>query len=79
MRSSTPFKELGSSLQSGPQRWRENGVPGSIFCFRDDDKLVEIKETRYDSEDILQGPLVDYYNLLAGDQVDPEQSRHGCL
>ena len=50
-------------------------MPGSIFVLRDDDTLVEMKETPYDSEAVLQGLVANYSNLLAGDQIDPDNPR----
>ncbi len=32
--------------------------------------MVEMTEASYDSEDLLQGLLARYPNLLAGDQMD---------
>jgi hypothetical protein len=54
-------------------------MPGSIFLVHDDGKLVEMKETPYDSEALLQGLLADYSNLLAGDQIDPDHPRRWLL
>jgi hypothetical protein len=44
-------------------------MPRSIFIFHDDGTLVEMKETHYDSEGLLQRLLADYSNLIAGDQL----------
>jgi hypothetical protein len=54
-------------------------MPGSIFIFHNDGTLVEMKETPYDSEALLQGLLADYSNLLAGDQIDPDHPRRWLL
>ncbi len=54
-------------------------MPGSIFLVHDDGKLVEMKETPYDSEGLLQGLLADYSNLLAGDQIDLDHPRRWLL
>jgi hypothetical protein len=54
-------------------------MPGSIFILHDDGTLVEMKETPYDSEALLQGLLADYSNLLAGDQIDPDNPRRWLL
>ena len=54
-------------------------MPGSIFILHDDGNLEEMKETPYDSEAILQRLLADYSNLLAGDQIDPNNPRRWLL
>ena len=54
-------------------------MPGSIFILHDDGTLVEMKETPYDSEALLQELLADYSNLLAGDQIDPDNPRRWLL
>lgn len=43
---------------------------GGIYLIDDDDRLVEMTEQAYDSEDQLQELLEKYPNLLAGDQID---------
>ena len=43
-------------------------VSGGIFLLSGD-KLVEMREQAYDSEDLLQALLAKYSNLLAGDQL----------
>jgi hypothetical protein len=40
-------------------------MPGNIFVLGDDGKLIEMRETPYDSEALLQRLLPDYSNLLA--------------
>jgi hypothetical protein len=54
-------------------------MPGSIFVIGDDGALIEMKETPYDSEALLQRLLGDYPNLLAGDQIDSDQPRRWLL
>ncbi len=54
-------------------------MPGSIFVLHEDGALVEMRETPYDSEALLQRLLADYSNLLAGDQIDPEKPRRWLL
>lgn len=44
-------------------------ITGSIFL-RTDTGLVELRESAYDSEAILQQLLADYPNLIPGDQID---------
>src|SRR4051794_30068700 len=50
-----------------------------IFLIRDNDELVELVSRAYDSEDLLQGLLARYPNLLAGDQIDPSNPRRWLL
>ena len=54
-------------------------MSGSIFILHDDGNLVEMKETPYDSEALLQRLLADYSNLPAGDQIDPDNPRSWLL
>lgn len=42
---------------------------GGIYLIQDNDKLVEMMEQAYDSEDQLQELLETYPNLLGGDQI----------
>jgi hypothetical protein len=48
---------------------------GSIFIIKDDNTLVKMEETSYDSEEILQELLDRYPDLLAGDQMNRENPR----
>ena len=51
-----------------------------MFVIQDGNKgLVEMTETPYDSENLLQTLLADYPNLIAGDQVDSENPRQWLL
>lgn len=50
-----------------------------MYLVRDDGLLVEMKEQAYDSEDLLQGLLAKYPNLLAGDQIDSVAPRRWLL
>lgn len=52
---------------------------GGIYLIQDDGHLVEMTGQRYDSEDLLQGLLAEYPNLLAGDQIDPAAPRRWLL
>ena len=45
-------------------------MSGGIVLIRDDNELVELTSAAYASEDLLQGLLERYPNLLAGDQID---------
>jgi hypothetical protein len=48
--------------------------PG-IFLIQPNGDLVEMNETPYDSEDLLQTLLAKYPSLLAGNQIDPQAPR----
>ena len=50
-----------------------------MFVIKDDNKLVEMEEQQYESEDLLQTLLEDYPSLLAGKQIDPETPRRWLL
>ncbi|MBD2041779.1 hypothetical protein [Microcoleus sp. FACHB-672] len=52
---------------------------GGIYLIQDDDRLVEMTEQAYDSEDRLQELLEKYPNLLAGDQIDRATPRRWLL
>ena len=52
---------------------------GGIFLIQNDETLLEMTEQKYDSEDLLQGLLEKYPNLLAGDQIDSEVPRKWLL
>lgn len=54
-------------------------MAGGIYLIQDDDRLVEMKEQPYDSEDQLQDLLVTYPNLIAGDQIDRATPRQWLL
>lgn len=54
-------------------------MTGGIFLIRDDDQLVELASRPYHSEDLLQGLLERYPNLLAGDQIDSVAPRRWLL
>lgn len=50
-----------------------------VFVLQNDNKLVEMNEQLYDSEDLLQGLLENYPSLLAGNQIDPDSPRKWLL
>lgn len=54
-------------------------VNGGIYLIQEDGSLVEFRQRLYDSEDLLQGLLAHYPNLLAGDQIDAENPRRWLL
>jgi len=53
-------------------------MPGVIFLIQGE-KLVELREEPYDSEDLLQKLLADYPRILAGDQINSENPRRWLL
>ena len=54
-------------------------MAGGVFVIQADESLVELSAAGYDTEDVLQGLLAKYPNLLAGDQVDSEAPRRWLL
>jgi len=54
-------------------------MSGQIFLVHDDNTLLEMHETKYDSEGILQELLERYPAVLAGDQVNPAEPRQWLL
>lgn len=54
-------------------------MTGAIYLLQGDDRLVEMSEQTYDSEEILQTLLAKYPNLLAGDQIDAASPRRWLL
>jgi hypothetical protein len=54
-------------------------MSGGIYLINADGNLVEMTEQAYDSEDLLQGYLATYPNLLAGDQIDSSSPRKWLL
>ncbi len=63
-------------VQSEGRRGRM--LAGKIYL-RVGDRLVAMHETAYDAEDILQGLIADYPDLLAGDQMRPGAPRRWLL
>lgn len=54
-------------------------MSGNIYIIADENQLVEMVEKPYDSEDVLQGLLANYPNLLAGEQMDLDNPRRWLL
>lgn len=50
-----------------------------IYLIQDGGGLLEMRESPYDSEDLLQRLLGQHPDLLAGDQIDPGQPRRWVL
>ncbi len=54
-------------------------MSGGIYLVQDDSGLVKMNEQDYDSEDLLQGLLAKYPDLLAGDQINSTEPRRWLL
>jgi hypothetical protein len=54
-------------------------MAGSIYLIQSTGELLEMKETSYPSEELLQKLLAKYPNLLAGDQIDSLAPRRWLL
>jgi hypothetical protein len=54
-------------------------VSGGIYLLRGDDELVEMRETPYEAEDVLQQLIAKFPSLLAGDQFGGEKARRWLL
>ena len=54
-------------------------MSGKIFLLQEGNKLVEMEENEYVSEDILQDFIAKYPNLLAGDEMDVDVPRKWLL
>ncbi len=54
-------------------------MAGGMFLIQGEDRLVEMKESFYDSESLIQSLLASYPHLLAGDQMDPSNPRKWLL
>lgn len=50
-----------------------------IFILNNNGELSELVESEYDSEDLLQGLLSEYHQLLAGSQIDEVNPRNWIL
>jgi hypothetical protein len=54
-------------------------VSGDILLLRGGDDLLPMAEAPYDSEDVLQGLLAKFPDLLAGDQLAGVDARRWVL
>src|SRR4051794_27534998 len=54
-------------------------MSGGIYLVRGDDELVEMRETPYEAEDVLQQLIAKFPSLLAGDQLGGEVPRRWML
>ena len=52
---------------------------GSIYLINQNGGITELKETNYENEDFLQSLIEKYPNILAGDQIDPNNPRKWIL
>src|SRR5881392_1812296 len=52
---------------------------GGIYLMRGDDELVEMRETPYEAEDVLQQLIAKFPSLLAGDQFGGDTPRRWLL
>lgn len=52
---------------------------GEIFLLKENNELLEMREQKYDSEDLLQSLLEDYPNLISGNQINPSFPRKWLL
>lgn len=50
-------------------------MSGSIFVVNEDNKILELKESKYENEAIFQELIEKYPNILAGDQISPDNPR----
>ncbi|GJE58270.1 hypothetical protein [Methylobacterium trifolii] len=50
-----------------------------IFIIKDDNNLIEMRSTAFESEDLLQELLATHPSLIAGDAVDPINPRRWLL
>ena len=54
-------------------------MSGKIYLVQGEGQLVAMTEQAYDTEDVLQGLLANYPDLLAGEQINPESPRRWLL
>jgi len=54
-------------------------MAGKIFVKRDGEQLISLSNTRYENEDLFQGMIADYPDILAGDQISPSDPRRWIL
>lgn len=68
-----------NSLGGTTKDWKTKMANDAIFLLTEGDKLLEMNESKYDSEDILQSLLENYPELLAGNQMDSDSPRRWLL
>jgi hypothetical protein len=69
---------LASGLPADATSCSEEEMSG-MFLIHDNGDLVEMRESPYDSEALLQRLLAQYPNLLAGDQINAGKPRRWLL
>ena len=52
---------------------------GRIYLLKDKNQVTRLEAMPYDSEDFLQGLLKDHPDLLAGEQINPDEPRRWLL
>lgn len=50
-----------------------------IYIVRDDNSLVEMRSSAFESEDLLQELLATHPSLIAGDAIDPSNPQRWLL
>lgn len=50
-------------------------MSGNIFILNDNNELVALKESKYENEDLFQTLIEKYPQILAGDQINPDNPR----
>ena len=54
-------------------------MSGKIYVIRDGEELTELAQSLYSDEDFFQGLIEKYPDILAGDQINPENPRKWIL
>lgn len=54
-------------------------MASGIFLINDNKELIELSESQFETEDIFQGLLEDYPNLLSGKLINPDDPRRWIL
>ena len=50
-------------------------MAGNIFFVNENEQIIPLKEAKYESEDLFQRLIEQYPDILAGDQITPDQPR----
>lgn len=69
---------LAARLGSQKELWRARMASG-MFVLKANGDLIPMTASTYDSEELLQRWLADYPELLAGEQINPEEPRQWML
>ena len=54
-------------------------MSGKIFAIRDGEGLTELTQTPYENEDLFQSLIEKHPEILAGEQINPENPRKWML